>query len=543
MDPNRHVTTLSEPSTERTPLVANNGKEGNYDDYDSELDGSDYFDALGGGELTAARRESMAADALSERLLAIDDDDDEMEDLILHETLNVTLTERGRLLAAARSKHGTGSPTAGTPATIDWKDMGGRLCSMTSLLVLAFAVICSALWIGAEFIGPPNQPVGPYQLIERQEGDNFFGHYTFYEGPDSVGSNGYVTYVAEQRARDVAIANISYEVDELDQLYQRRNFVGVDIDGEGEEEATTTQTNQSKTEPFLYLKTAATEAGPRESVRLEGKKRFNRGLFIIDVRHMPAGCGAWPAFWLTDEANWPVNGEIDIVEGVNFQDEAKTALHTTKGCDMEDVPVGTMTGIWDTAVGIPNKKTGIPDMTFREARNCFVYDPHQWLNQGCVAIDVDGGSLGAPLNEKGGGIFALEWDPAYRHIRTWVFSPHTKVPENLVRAIRTASEESESDRVMPNPEEWSVPYGYFPIGDQTNCEQTKFRNMRLVLNTALCGSVAGNRFFIDCKNESKVYKSCDEYIKSRPEALSEAYWKIRGVYVYQRKWEKAWLGH
>ena len=414
-------------------------------------------------------------------------------------------------------------------------------------------------------------------LILSQEGDNFFGHYTFYEGPDSVGSNGYVTYVAEQRARDVAIANISYEVDELDQLYQRRNFVGVDIDGEGEEEATTTQTNQSKTEPFLYLKTAATEAGPRESVRLEGKKRFNRGLFIIDVRHMPAGCGAWPAFWLTDEANWPVNGEIDIVEGVNFQDEAKTALHTTKGCDMEDVPVGTMTGIWDTAVGIPNKKTGIPDMTFREARNCFVYDPHQWLNQGCVAIDVDGGSLGAPLNEKGGGIFALEWDPAYRHIRTWVFSPHTKVPENLVRAIRTASEESESDRVMPNPEEWSVPYGYFPIGkrqidfslseviimllsstfnlaflllpfnfrtgDQTNCEQTKFRNMRLVLNTALCGSVAGNRFFIDCKNESKVYKSCDEYIKSRPEALSEAYWKIRGVYVYQRKWEKAWLGH
>lgn len=302
-------------------------------------------------------------------------------------------------------------------------------------------------------------------VILSQEGDNFFGHYTFYEGPDSVGSNGYVTYVAEQRARDVAIANISYEVDELDRFYQRRNLGGADSEGE---EETATKTNQSKTEPFLYLKTAATEAGPRESVRLEGKKRFNRGLFIIDVRHMPAGCGAWPAFWLTDEANWPVNGEIDIVEGVNFQDEAKTALHTTKGCDMEDVPVGTMTGIWDTAVGIPNKKTGIPDMTLREARNCFVYDPHQWLNQGCVAIDADGGSLGAPFNEKGGGIFALEWDPAYRHIRTWVFSPHTKVPENLVKAIRTASEESESDRVMPNPEEWPVPYGFFPIGKRQN---------------------------------------------------------------------------
>ena len=81
------------------------------------------------------------------------------------------------------------------------------------------------------------------------------------------------------------------------------------------------------------------------------------------------------------------------------------------------------------------------------------------------------------------------------------------------------------------------------LGDQTNCEGTNFRNMRLVLNTAFCGSVAGNRFNVDCKNESKAFKTCNEYIKSRPEALDEAYWKIRGVYVYQREWEKAWLGH
>ena len=270
-----------------------------------------------------------------------------------------------------------------------------------------------------------------------------------------MGSNGYISYVKEERARAIAIANITHEVDQLDSLYRRS------ILNDKNEEPTT---EPPQTKPFLYLNTAATEAGPRESVRLEGKKRFNRGLFIIDIRHMPAGCGIWPAFWLTDEANWPVNGEIDIVEGVNFQSEAKTALHTTKGCNMYDVPEGTMTGIWDTAVGIPDRKTGIPDMTFREAKNCYVYDPHQWINQGCVAIDADGGSLGAPLNEKGGGIFALEWDPIYGHIRTWVFSPHTKVPENLVKAIRTASEESEEDRVMPNPEEWPLPYGNFPIG-------------------------------------------------------------------------------
>jgi hypothetical protein len=187
-------------------------------------------------------------------------------------------------------------------------------------------------------------------------------------------------------------------------------------------------------------------------------------LFIIDVRHMPAGCGVWPAFWLTDEANWPVNGEIDIVEGINYQSVAKTALHSTKSCSMDDVPIGVKKGGWDSAVGIPDKKTGIPDMTVRDATNCFVYDPHQWLNQGCVAVDTEGDSLGQPLNAKGGGVFALEWDPVNRHIRTWVFSPHVQVPENLVQAIRTAGEPVIENRVLPDPQEWPLPYGYFAVG-------------------------------------------------------------------------------
>ena len=277
-----------------------------------------------------------------------------------------------------------------------------------------------------------------------------------------MGSNGYIDYVGEDRAKELEIANVTFEKDALDVYYnhrlQRRRRQNEHPDDNFD------LNNPTFTEePFLYLKSAPTEAGPRESIRLEGKQRFNRGLFIIDVRHMPAGCGVWPAFWLTDEFNWPINGEIDIVEGVNYQAEAKTALHTTKGCDMRDVPLGTMTGSWDTAVGIPDKKTGIPDMTQREAKNCYVYDPHQWLNQGCVAIDTDGGSLGMPLNEKGGGVFALEWDPANSHMRTWVFSPHTEVPENLVNAIRTAHKPL-SERTVPNPSEWPLPYGYFPIG-------------------------------------------------------------------------------
>jgi hypothetical protein len=92
------------------------------------------------------------------------------------------------------------------------------------------------------------------------------------------------------------------------------------------------------------------------------------------------------------------------VEGVNTQTSVKTALHTTEECTMFDVPLGTKTGYWDTAQGVP-KQNGDIDYNSYEARNCWVYGPHQWLNQGCVAISDDDESIGTPLNKKGGGVF------------------------------------------------------------------------------------------------------------------------------------------
>ena len=181
-------------------------------------------------------------------------------------------------------------------------------------------------------------------------------------------------------------------------------------------------------------------------------------------------------------------------------------------------------------------------MTLRYAQNCFVYDPHQWLNQGCVAVDKEGGTIGVPLNKKGGGVYVLEWDPINRHIRSWIFTPHTSVPENLVQAIRTASLPLEQ-QVLPDPEEWPTPYAYFSIGRGTNCASDHFKHMHLVLNTAFCGSVAGNRYNIDCTEEQvSQFPTCKDYIKSNPlEIQDEAYWKIRGVYVYEREWERTLL--
>lgn len=51
-----------------------------------------------------------------------------------------------------------------------------------------------------------------------------------------------------------------------------------------------------------------------------------------------------------------------------------------------------------------------------------------------------------------------------------------------------------------------------------------------------------NRFFKDCPSETQQFnvsndpiETCNHYIKSEPDELDEAYWKIRGVYVYERE--------
>jgi len=175
----------------------------------------------------------------------------------------------------------------------------------------------------------PQARTGPYQLTELQVGKKLFDFYEFYEGADSLGSAGYNTYTAEKRALALGLLNVTQE--------------------QGGDEV-------------VYLNTLPTEQGPRESVRLEGLRRFDAGLFILDIDHMPAGCGQWPAFWLTDEDYWPDHGEIDIVEGVNYQTQAKTALHTSDRCSMyAHVADYSFSGHWDRATGIPDTFTGAMD--------------------------------------------------------------------------------------------------------------------------------------------------------------------------------------
>mmetsp|Transcript_5479 Transcript_5479/g.10444 ORF Transcript_5479/g.10444 Transcript_5479/m.10444 type:complete len:524 (-) Transcript_5479:2313-3884(-) len=473
-------------------------------------------------------------DILGRKLIACNNNE-ELECLVIRRSLDISFHPPGSSATRSRFPKLAGMTHRFTSSRRTRKEdqsLFQKMVVMVSLALLGLLIIFVLLEVSSIVIGPPSEPIGPYKLVEVQVGEDFFNHYVFYNGLDSEGSKGYVSYVSKDQAFELNIANVTWE-DADPSIYCGNS-------SDAMQENTMKIQNESLKEPFVYMSTSPTDAGPRNSVRLEGLRRFNRGLFILDLRHMPAGCATWPAFWLTDEPNWPVNGEIDILEGVNMQTEAKTAMHTTKGCDMYDVPLGVSTGYWDTAVGVP-KKNGDLDMTVREARNCFVYDPHQWLNQGCVAINDEDGTIGVPLNEKGGGVFVLEWDPINRFIKSWVFAPHSNVPDNLRRSIESANDKESTNKVRPDPRTWGLPYAYFPIGVGTGCDANHFRNMHLIFNLALCGSVAGNRFFLDCPDLKKEYGTCENYVKANTPSMDDVYWKIRGVYVYQREWERSWV--
>ena len=116
------------------------------------------------------------------------------------------------------------------------------------------------------------------------------------------------------------------------------------------------------------------------------------------------GCGTWPAWWLVG-SNWPDNGEIDIIEGVNTQTADQTTLHTSFGCD-QSTEGSPFTGHWASGIN-------------KLATNCWINAPGQDTNQGCSIISGDPASFGTPFNAKEGGVVALEWTGSFIRAFYW----------------------------------------------------------------------------------------------------------------------------
>ena len=65
------------------------------------------------------------------------------------------------------------------------------------------------------------------------------------------------------------------------------------------------------------------------SVRMNSTDSWTYGYFEARLK-MPTGKGTWPAFWMMPKnfTNWPLDGEIDIMEHVNSEDRIHQTIHS-----------------------------------------------------------------------------------------------------------------------------------------------------------------------------------------------------------------------
>jgi len=241
----------------------------------------------------------------------------------------------------------------------------------------------------------------------------------------------------------------------------------------------------------------ATKVRGRQAVRISTQQTWNKGLFIMDLAHMPAGCATWPAWWLVGP-NWPNNGEIDIIEGINLYTNDHTTLHTNDGCSMAKEDPTLFTGKW--AAG-----------THGPATNCFIGAPGQGANQGCGIIGNQN-TYGAPFNANGGGVYVTEWNSTL--IRMFFF-PRGQIPSDI-------------QQQKPNPDSWGKPYAYFEEG--ADCPANHFNDETMVINLTFCGDWAGAAFGSDCPNHG----DCASFVRNNPKSFTEAYWLINSITVYQQ---------
>ncbi|CAE6444172.1 unnamed protein product, partial [Rhizoctonia solani] len=144
-----------------------------------------------------------------------------------------------------------------------------------------------------------------------------------------------------------------------------------------------------------YTTTLSASGPGRNSVRIQSNKQWSTHVEIMDVRHMPQGCGSWPAYWTTNTANWPASGEIDIIEGVNDQGPNAATLHTTSGCTQP----------------FSRDQTGTTTNT-----DC------NWQvngNAGCGVLNPLANSYGPSFNANGGGWYAMERTSNYIKVWFW----------------------------------------------------------------------------------------------------------------------------
>jgi hypothetical protein len=301
----------------------------------------------------------------------------------------------------------------------------------------------------------PSLGLATYTMVDTFDSANFFQEFTAFTDVDPT--HGFVEFLAMDAAQSAG-------------LY----------------------TTSGSTVKLAVDSTNVTPNG-RPGVRLTSTKSYDSGLIIADIAHMPGGvCGTWPAFWMTDQTNWPTDGEIDIIEGVNSGSVNRMTLHTNN-------PSCTIGG---------NAFTGSV-----ETSDCNVNAAGQSANAGCGINASGDDSYGEGFNSGNGGVYATEWTDS--SIKVWYF-PRSSIPADIASG-------------SPDPTGWGTPQAGFEGG----CDiASSFKNQQIIFDTTFCGDWAGATWSTDPVCSSKA-SSCNDYVANNPADFADAYWEINSVKVYQ----------
>ena len=329
-----------------------------------------------------------------------------------------------------------------------------------------------------------------YTLTDNYSKDTFFGNFTAFTERDPT--NGFVSYqpyaAAAAQSLIHSVPNAAYA-----------SYIAVDSS------PLSPVPNSSPSSPGPNNGNSPQKDGGRNSVRISSIKTFNRGLFIVDLLHMPKNtCGSWPAFWLLGP-DWPNGGEIDILEGVNEQSHNQMTLHTAKGCNISPTSPSPFAGkVESSSCGPDEKNTG-----------CAITSPSS-----------SKGAFGADFNAQQGGVYATEWTSS--SISIWFF-PRSSIPGDIASAT-------------PDPSKWGLPQAKWSA--QTGCNVEKyFKDMRIVFNTAFCGDWAGKVWESGgCAKKTGV-KTCEEFVRSKGEVFKEGWWLVNYVRVFQQQQEGGQKGN
>ncbi|KAE9552024.1 hypothetical protein FO519_004787 [Halicephalobus sp. NKZ332] len=258
-----------------------------------------------------------------------------------------------------------------------------------------------------------------YELVDYYSPNNFASKFDFFTDDDPT--YGYVNYVDQDSAERLG----------LFKQQDSKVYMGVDHTNTG-------------------------SGRGRNSIRISSKAAYTHGLFILDLDHMPDNqCGTWPAFW-TVGPDWPNNGEIDIIEGVNTQASNSMALHTNTGCSITNTHNHTGHIVW---------------------YNCDIKASGQPSNAGCDIKSDDTRTYGSGLNAVDGGVYVMEWTTNTICV---LFFPRLKIPSDIISGY-------------PDPGTWQLPLAKF-----SGCAFDKyFHNHSIVFDITFCGHWAGSVWSTD----------------------------------------------